>query len=286
MKEKKLRRKIKTSKKGIAFAAVALIMSGNLASISTPVLATENSNTVLTNNFNNRNQSYGQLYSGYPVAQSPWNGNVYYQGRDYWGESTSASYTINSWQKGNLNGNEGVVPSVPNNAIDGQILLPSDSTKPIIIRASDFEYGNDDKTGRTAAYTLNKDITNFLPNRSYTTTLSCEGFGFGSIELITTNGDKTVTTGSRSLGSFTAKTNIIPNTQSGKLSLKINSGQVEEYYSRYGEITPNITLNLTYSNEWQSVDSLFTSTDHSELAPGITSEKIQEVKQLVANISN
>ncbi|EMF0422038.1 hypothetical protein IL099_002999, partial [Enterococcus hirae] len=284
MKEKKLRRKIKASKKGIALAATAIIMSGNLVSVATPVLATENSNTVLTNKFNNKNGSYGQLFSGYPVAQSPWNGSVYYQRNE--GESNSATYSINSWQSGNLNGNVGVVPSVPNNAIDGQILLPEDSTKPIIIRASAFEYGNDNDTGRPAEYTLNKDITNFLPNRSYTTTLSCEGFGFGSIELITTNGDKTVTTGSRSLESFTANTNIIPSQQSGKLTLKISSGQGEEYYSRYGEITPNITLNLTYSNEWQAIDSLFTSTNHSELAPGITSEKIQEVKQQVASISN
>ena len=61
MKEKKLRKKIKASKKGIALAAISLIMSGNLAAISTPVLATENSNTVLTNKSDNKNESYSVL---------------------------------------------------------------------------------------------------------------------------------------------------------------------------------------------------------------------------------
>ena len=280
MKEKKLRRKIKTSKKGIALAAVALIMSGNLASISTPVLAETSSRLNQNVNIqeNKSNTPYGEVISAFPGSSDCQEWNV---SAGFIDMKESYGYIpyqpISGWEQTTLSQFNGVTPSGTQFG-HNELLLPLYNNIPNSYSFDSYFYLGVPKYASNAASFKFQKSVNLIPNRTYKTTLS-------TISSSTNCSDQCTISFNGVSKSFTTHQLGITLTSKSDSNKGDFVFTIDQNTDGYVAFAPNLKVGLMYADEWESVDSLFTSTEHSELAPGVTSEKIQEVKQQVANVS-
>ena len=288
--KKQLKHRIKTSKKGLALAATALILSGSPLSVmqafaeETPQIASptpvqDNSSKATTQKEATTNTTQGTQIDQSIYGNLLKNPTLQVENNTIpnWSVATTADGSATSYY---------IVNNTPLHFSDGKYFVGN--TQSYI--------QEDGQTLILRGYGAGKDLTvssnpiTLMKNRSYEFGFNIEygdpsNYNFGWL-LLRSNGYR--------LMKNVISNNVIATFPTGKISATYkptvdNQSVNMEFGSAvsYTLISKNsIHFNLKYADQWKAVDGLFTSLDHSTLAPGVSTPQINQVKTLVTNTPN
>ncbi|ENZ5663563.1 immunoglobulin-like domain-containing protein [Enterococcus hirae] len=283
--KKQLKHRIKTSKKGLALAATALILSGSPLSVmqafaeETPQIASptpvqDNSSKATTQKEATTNTTqgtqidqsiYGNLlenptlsYDAQTNTISGWKVTTQY----YVWNSPILNVTFNTLSE---NGNIVNISGAPGAYFkynDNQLMINTTNQNPVCLISNSIRA----LAGRTYEATVTT-----LPGGTYYDYVGIRENGGVS---------STSAPGWHSNPGKISQTKKVSSNVELQMEFETSNG----YHSIYDR--NSIFFGLKYADQWKAVDGLFTSLDHSTLAPGVSTPQINQVKTLVTNTPN
>lgn len=270
LKEKQLQKRMATAKKGAVLAATTLILSNSPVSVMT-AFAENQTDTGTQSAVQQENKSidvkssidqsiYGNLLKN-PTLQI-------------------ADGRITDWTTFIQNGSTGIATSQLRNAtftasgdkytLGGQTNYVKETADTIVLVG-----------GQTHTGVLSSPVT-AIKGRTYRFGLSVyQQMNTGWIAL--RSGERVVYSTSWSTFHGPFEQTYKPQQNNEQLSMEFGTNINGSYI---GVSRNSVALELKYAEQWKTVDALFTSLDHTELAAGVTRDAISQAKATVNNITN
>lgn len=270
LKEKQLQKRMATAKKGAVLAATALILSNSPVAVMTafaenqadtgaqPAVQQENKSIDVKSSIDQ--SIYGNLLKN-PTLQI-------------------ADGRITDWTTFIQNGSTGIATSQLRNAtftasgdkytLGGQTNYVKETADTIVLVG-----------GQTHTGVLSSPVT-AIKGRTYRFGLSVyQQMNTGWIAL--RSGERVVYSTSWSTFHGPFEQTYKPQQNNEQLSMEFGTNINGSYI---GVSRNSVALELKYAEQWKTVDALFTSLDHTELAAGVTRDAISQAKAMVNSIPN
>lgn len=274
LKEKQLKKRMVTVKKGVVVAATALILSNSPMAVVTALAESQIDGEIQTKvEQENKNMEVKAMIDesryGNRVQDLDFivNNNQFEKWNLGYDDSASSDYSLSVIEGGSYNAN------FSNNNYNNRLKI--NNTKDLLqFMYKGFKVGNN-----YAVFQLQQKLATFA-RRTYTVTASLTSPQKGTslqVELDYIKSEKTK--------EGESKVTLYKHVDKANPNFRIN------IYNESSDTEKNISLDktsinveLTYANEWKRVDALFTSLDKTQLAEDVTIKDIQNVKSLVESI--
>ncbi|SDN89388.1 hypothetical protein SAMN04487774_11283 [Enterococcus faecalis] len=302
LKEKQLQKKMATAKKGAVLAATALILSNSPVAVMTafaegqgdagvqqPVVQQEKQAVAVQSSIDQ--SIYGDLLKDKMNPQA-WD-YLYYNWQI--GESILKNPSENAkvtWQNYSADPSLLVAKSTLSGSSTATAYIEKETNtnrlrvlkKAVTVNASHSEIARYQEPqvipGRT--YTMSQNISVGVLNGSLSV-----GPNVSSFVVIDDN--KNLIYGKEFLGvtPFTkTEQNFKSTSKNIRVGIRLANRTSDNGTLFYSDTDNTMNVTMKYAEQWKQVDTLFTSLDHTELAPGVTKETINQAKAMVNSIAN
>ena len=302
LKEKQLQKKMATAKKGAVLAATALILSNSPVAVMTafaegqgdagvqqPVVQQEKQAVAVQSSIDQsiygdllkdkmNPQAWGYLYYNWQIEESILK-NPSENAKVTW-QNYSADPSLlvaNSTLSGSSTATAYIEKETNTNRL--RVLK-----KAVTVNASHSEIARYQEPqvipGRT--YTMSQNISVGVLNGSLSVGPNVRSF-------VVIDDNKNLIYGKEFLGAtpFTkTEQNFKSTSKNIRVGIRLANRSSDNGTLFYSDTDNTMNVTMKYAEQWKQVDTLFTSLDHTELAPGVTKETINQAKAMVNSIAN